>query len=51
VPLPSIWQLIEQGRWTAPPTEPPRDTSNDMTDEQITTAIAQSQPANRASAT
>jgi hypothetical protein len=50
VPLLSIWELREQGRWTAPPNEPPRDTSNDMTDEQITKAIAGAQPVRRATA-
>lgn len=34
VPLPSVYDLIAAGRWTAP-TGGPRDRSNDVTDEQI----------------
>jgi len=33
VPLPSVYDLLAAGEWTAPAA--PRDTSNDMTDEQI----------------
>jgi len=48
VPLPSIWELLAAGRWTAPPNEPPRNRESDMTDEQITKAIAEARPARRA---
>lgn len=33
VPLPSVYELIESGRWRVPPE--PRDRSRDVTDEQI----------------
>jgi hypothetical protein len=49
VPLLSIWALMERGLWTQLP-ELPRDRSNDMTDQQITNAIAGSQPVRRAAA-
>lgn len=33
VPLPSVYELIESGRWAVPPQD--RDRSRDVTDEQI----------------
>jgi hypothetical protein len=33
VPLPSVYDLLAAGAWAAPPE--PRDTTNDVTDEQI----------------